>query len=137
VYDTIKLTSKADCDVLIEQANEEKSDLLFRKTAVEHQTSGYEKTASSVEADLQSSTAQLNALTTVIAGLPEGQVKDANVTKQKKLELRVYLLNQKKENYGAFALLLNQFEKAKIELELTEVDSFIDALQTRKAALPA
>ncbi len=136
-YSVNKLTSKADCDALIQVANKGKDDLQYRKTTVNHQNVNFATTADEVDADLSSTNAQLTALTTVIASLPNGDVKDANITKQKKLELKAFLLNQKKENYGSIALLMNEFEQAKIDLEIAEADSLITAVQTQKAALPA
>lgn len=136
-YSLVKITSQADCDSLIQLANKEKDDLQYRKTTVTHQNANFAETAADVDAELSSVNAQLTALTTVIAGLPAGQVKDSNITKQKKLELKQFLLNQKKENYGSIALLQNEMEQATIDAQITEVDAFVAAVTTHKATLPA
>ena len=130
IYSLSKITSQADCDSLIQVANKEKDDLQYRKTTVTHQNASFANTAAEVEADLNSTNAQLTALTTVIAGLPAGAVKDSNVTKQKKLELKAFLLNQKKENYGVIALLQNEMEQATIDAQIAEVDAFVLTVQT-------
>lgn len=137
IYSLSKITSQADCDSLIQVANKEKDDLQYRKTTVTHQNASFANTAAEVEADLNSTNAQLTALTTVIAGLPAGAVKDSNVTKQKKLELKAFLLNQKKENYGVIALLQNEMEQATIDAQIAEVDAFVLTVQTHKATLAA
>lgn len=67
--------------------------------------------------------------------LPDGDTKDENITKKKKLELKQYLLNERKDNYGAVALLEKEFHLARVEKELLEADDFIAALTARKAAL--
>jgi len=67
--------------------------------------------------------------------LPAGEVKNVNITKQKRLELKAFLLNQKKENYGVIALLQNEMEQATIDAQIAEVEAFIVALNARKAAL--
>ncbi len=136
-YSVIKLTSSADCDALIQLAGKEKDDLQYRKTTVTHQNASFANTAAEVEADLISTNSQLGALTTVIASLPEGDVKESNITKQKKLELKAFLLNQKKENYGVIALLLNEMEQATIDTQIAEVDAFVLAVQNHKATLAA
>ncbi|CAF3773432.1 unnamed protein product [Rotaria sp. Silwood1] len=136
-YSVNKVTSTADCDVLIELAGKEKDDLQYRKTTITHQNSNFANTAAEVEADLSSTNAQLTALNTVIAGLPAGAVKESNVTKQKRLELRAFLLNQKKENYGVIALLQNEMEQATVDAQIAEVDAFVVAVQNHKATLPA
>lgn len=137
IYSVNKITTQADCDTLIQVANKEKDDLVYKKTTATHQSSNFATTAAEVDAELSSVNAQLSALSTVIAGLPAGQVKDSNVTKQKKLELKQFLLNQKKENYGSIALLQNEMEQATIDAQITEVDAFVAAVQTHKATLPA
>lgn len=134
-YSVNKITSMADCDSLIEVANKEKDDLQYRKTTVTHQNANFASTAAEVEADLNSTNAQLTALNTVIAGLPNGTIKDANVTKQKRLELKAFLLNQKKENYGVIALLQNEMEQAAIDAQIAEVDAFVATVQAHKATL--
>lgn len=137
IYSVNKITTQADCDTLIQVANKEKDDLVYKKTTATHQSSNFATTAAEVDAELSSVNAQLSALSTVIAGLPAGQVKDSNVTKQKKLELKQFLLNQKKENYGSIALLQNEMEQATIDAQITEVDAFIADVQTHKATLSA
>jgi hypothetical protein len=136
-YSLNKITSPADCDILIELAGKEKDDLQYRKTTVTHQNSNFADTAAEVEADLISTNAQLTALSTVIAGLPVGEIKNVNITKQKRLELKAFLLNQKKENYGVIALLQNELEQASVDAQIAEVDAFIVAVQNHKATLPA
>lgn len=134
-YSVDKLTTTADCDVLIDVAESEKDDLQYRKTTLSHQSSNYAETATEVATELMSVTTQKNALTTVVAALPDGAIKDSNLAKLKRLELKEFLLNQKKDNYGAVALLENEFEIAKIDAEIAAADDFIAALNARKAAL--
>lgn len=116
-------------------AKKEKDDLQYRKTIIVHQNVSFSGTATEVEAELTAVTTQKTALTTVVAALPDGTVKSSNLTKLKRLELKEYLLTQKKDNYGAVALLENEFEEARIDLEIAEADAFITALNARKAAL--
>lgn len=66
-------------------------------------------------------------MNTVIAGLPAGAVKYLNITKQKKLELKAFLLNQKKGNYGVIALLLNEMEQATIDAQIAEIAAFLSS----------
>ena len=136
-YSVNKLTSTADCDVMVDLAEKTKDDLQYRKTIIVHQNVSFSGTATEVEAELSAVTTQKNALATVVAALPDGAVKNSNVTKLKRLELKEYLLTQKKDNYGSVALLENEFEQARIDLEIAEADAFIAALNARKAVLSA
>jgi hypothetical protein len=134
-YSVNLISTAADCNLLLSLAAKEKSDLEFRKLSLERQRSSYAETAVEVETELQSVNAELAALTSIIASLPDGQVKDESITKQKKLELKQYLLTEKKDNYGAVALLEKEYSVARIEKELTATQEFTTALEARKAAL--
>ena len=134
-YSVESLTSVADCDLMLGMAARQKSDLSFRRTSLERQRTHYAENAVDVEAELIAANAEYTALETVIATLPEGQVKDDNTTRLKKLDLKRYLLNEKKESYGGVALIDKEFDLARVDKQLDEADAFIAALQARKAAL--
>ncbi len=116
-------------------AAKEKSDLEFRKLSQDRQRSSYSETAVEVEAELQVVNTEVAALNTIIASLPPGQTKDENITKLKRLELKQYLLKEKKDNYGVVALLEKEFTLARIDKELAATQEFTAALEARKAAL--
>ncbi len=78
---------------------------------------------------------ELSTLNAVIPTLPEGNYKEDNLAKQKKLDWRKQVLNNKRADYGTVALLDKEFELASVERRLLEVDAFIAALTARKAAL--
>jgi hypothetical protein len=134
-YSVNLISTVADCDLLLSLAAKEKSDLDFRKLSQDRQRSSYAETAVEVEAELQVVNTELSAITTVIANLPDGQTKDDNITKRKKLELKQYLLTEKKDNYGAVALLEKELTLARIDKELTATQEFSTALEARKATL--
>ena len=134
-YSVNSLTTAADCDLMLGVAEKEKNDLSFRKISLERRQKQYAENSIDLEADLQATTAELSALGTIIAALPEGQVKDDNITRQKRLELKLFLLNDKKENYGGIALVDKEFDLARVIKELEETETFIAAVQARKAAL--
>lgn len=134
-FTTDMISSADDCDLLLSLAAKEKGDLDFRKLSLQRQRSSYAENAVEVEAELQSANSELAALNTIIASLPDGDTKDDNVTRQKKLELKQFLLKQKKDDYGAVALLIKEFGQARLEKELLAVQEFTTAVQDRKAEL--
>jgi hypothetical protein len=134
-FSTNLISTVADCDLLLSLAAKEKSDLDFRKLSLERQRSSYAETAVETEAELQAVTAELTALAGIIASLPNGELKDENVTKQKKLELKQYLLTEKKDNYGAVALLAKEFDQARLDKELQAAEEFSAALEERRTSL--
>lgn len=129
------INTEEDCDLLLSLAAKEKGDLDFRKLSLERQRSNFSETVVETESELQAVNAELQALITIIATLPEGQFKDENVTRRKKLELKQYLLNEKKDNYGAVALLIKEFSQVRLEKELQAVQEFTAAVEERKAAI--
>ena len=134
-YSVDSLTSVADCDLMLGAAEKEKNDLSFRKTSLERKQTQFAGNAIEVEAGLQATTAELSALDTIIAALPDGQIKNGNITRKKRLELKLYLLNQKKGDNGGIALVDKEFDLGRVIKELEETDAFITAVKARKAAL--
>lgn len=135
IYSLSNITQVADCDVLITWAGKEKADLDFKKLSEERLTTKYADTSVEVEAILQGVLAELTASETILAVLPEGPTKEAEKRKKTKLEYKKFLLETRKESYGAVALLQKQLDLARVEQELEEVDTFIAAVTAHKATL--
>lgn len=136
-YSVTNLTQVADCDLLLTWAAKEKADLAFKKTAEERMTVKFAETSFEIEATLQGVVAELSAEAGIIAGLPEGPVKDEHLIKVKKLEYKKFLLETRRESYGVIALLQKEADVARVDQELVEVNAFIAAVEEKKTALAA
>lgn len=134
-YTVASLTSAADCDLMLTMAGKQKSDLSFRKLSLERQQTHYAENAVELESELAIANAEAAALDSVIATLPEGDIKDENVTRRKRLELKQFLLNEKKDNFGGVALLDKEHDLALVSRQVEEIDVFIAAVTARKAVL--
>jgi hypothetical protein len=134
-YSTSKITSEADCDLLLAWAAKEKADLNFKKLSEERMTDNYSETSVEIEADLQTVVAEISATETVIATLPAGNSKEEAVKKKVKLEYKKFLITNRKESYGIVALLEKELDLKKVTLELSEIDAFTAAISARKAEL--
>lgn len=134
-YSVNLISTQADCDLLLSLSAKEKSDLEFQKLSQQRQRDSYAATAVEVGAELQTVNAELTAVTGIIDALPEGEVKDDNITRLKKLELRKRLLQNKKDDYGTVSVLEKELIIDRIEHELNSVQGFVDAVLARKAAL--
>jgi hypothetical protein len=134
-YSTSKITTVADCDLLLAWAAKEKADLNFKKLSEERLTNNYSTASIEIDAELQSVLTEITAADTIIAALPAGNSKDDAVKKKTKLEYKKFLLENRKESYGVVALLEKELDLTKVTLELTEIDAFTDAITTRKAVL--
>ena len=134
-YSVQNLTDVADCDVLLSVAAREKADLNFKKLSDERLTTRFAETSLELDADLQGVLAELSALETVIAMLPEGPSKDEALNKRTRLEYKRFLLETRKESYGSVALLEKEMDLARVVQELNEVDAFIVAIEGKRSAL--
>jgi hypothetical protein len=134
-YTVQNLTQVADCDVLLSLAQKEKADLTFRKLSVERLTDRYAETSVEVATQLQGVIAELAAVESYIAILPDGPIKDEAVDKKTRLEYKKFLLEGRVESYGVVALLEKQMDLGRVEQEIAEVDAFVAAVEARKAAL--
>lgn len=134
-YSISGLTTVADCDVLLTWTGKEKADLEFKKLSEERLTTRYATTSVEVDAVLQGVLVELSAVDTIIGVLPEGPTKDEEIKKKVKLEYKKFLLENRKESYGAVALLEKEIDLARVVKELDEVNAFITLVTDHKATL--
>jgi len=135
MYAVTNLTTVADCDVLLNMANKEKADLNFKKLSEERLVNNYSSTSVEISVFLQGILAEISAVTTVINVLPEGPTKEAEEKRKVRLEYKKFLLETRKESYGAVALLEKQLDLERVINQIDEVDAFILAISNHKATL--
>lgn len=134
-YSINRITQVADCDVLLTWAGKEKAELEFKKLSEERLTTKYEDTSVEVEAILQGVIAEIAAVDSIISVLPEGPTKEDQIKNKRKLEYKKFLLENRKESYGAVALLEKEVDLGRVVKELEEIDAFITAITNHKATL--
>jgi hypothetical protein len=134
-YSIEKITTVPDCDLVLAWAAKEKTDLNFKKLSEERLTNNYSTASVEIDAELQAVNTDIAATVTIIATLPDGHSKDDATKKKVKLEYKKFLLENRKESYGVVALLEKELDLSRVTLELTEIDTFIDAVTARKAQL--
>ena len=135
MYSVTNLTTIADCDVLLTMANKEKADLTFKKLSEERLVTNYSTTSVEIDAVLQGVLAEISAVDTIIATLPEGATKENEEKRKVRLEYKKFLLENRKESYGAVALLEKELDLERVNKQLDEVNLFIDAVTAHKATL--
>ena len=129
------LTTIADCDVLLTMANKEKADLAFKKLSEERLVTNYSTTSVEIDAVLQGVIAEIAAVDSILAVLPNGPTKDSEENRKVRLEYKKFLLENRKESYGAVALLEKELDLERVNKQLDEVNLFIDAVTAHKATL--
>ena len=135
MYSVTNLTTIADCDVLLTMANKEKADLAFKKLSEERLVTNYSTTSVEIDAVLQGVVAEIAAVDSILAVLPEGSTKDSEEKRKVRLEYKKFLLENRKESYGAVALLEKELDLERVNKQLDEVNLFIDAVTAHKATL--
>ncbi len=134
-YTVNGITQVADCDLLLSWAQKERAELSFKKLSEDRLTTKFETSSIEVQAILQGVLAELAAIDTVIAVLPDGPTKVNEQKRKVKLEYKKFLLENQKESYGAVALLQKELDFERVNNELEEVDAFITAITAHKATL--
>jgi predicted nucleic acid-binding Zn-ribbon protein len=127
----------AQCDTLIQETNNEYSNLQFRKANIEVQITNSTSTVNLVPPQLANLTAQLTVKENMLTSAtdPETirnlQIEIHNLTSRKlRLEGQV-------EATDRLRLLDREFAIAKVTKQLEAYDEFLAALNARKAALMA
>lgn len=136
-YSVQNLTQVADCDVLLGWANRKKAALDHKRYSEQQQATKVAETASEIAVLLQSLIANIAVEETIIAGLPDGPIKEEHIFEKTKLEHKVVLLEHRKASYGIVAQLEQEMELGRVEQELVEVDAFITAITARRERLLA
>lgn len=134
-YSVNKITTVADCDLLLSWAAKEKADLEFKKLSEERLTNNYSTTSVELDAELQLVNTEIDATTTIIATLPDGQSKEDSIKKKVRLEYKKFLLETRKESYGVVALLEKELDLTNVTQSIAEIDAFTAAINARKAVL--
>ncbi len=135
MYSVTNLTTIADCDVLLTMANKEKADLAFKKLSEERLVTNYSTASVEIDAVLQGVIAEIAAVDSILAVLPNGPTKDSEEKRKVRLEYKKFLLENRKESYGAVALLEKELDLERVNKQLDEVNLFIDAVTAHKATL--
>ncbi len=134
-YSISGVTTTEDCDVLLASADKEKAELEFKKLSEERLVNKYATTSVEVDAILQGVLVELSAVETIIGVLPDGPTKEEELKKKVKLEYKKFLLENRKESYGAVALLEKEMDLNRVARELEEVNEFISIVSAHKATL--
>jgi len=134
-YTTNLLTNRTDCETLISITTLDKEVLSHRKKGLELNRSSSGKNAVDVQAELASVSAEMAALVSILAGLPEGPVKEEMEIKFKRLDLKKSTLEKRKESYGVLALLEKEYDIACLGKDIEEAEAFITAVKDRMDSL--
>jgi hypothetical protein len=134
-YSTNKLLTTADCDKAIKAAQNRKSDFSYEQTVLDHQLSSKAEDSDELAASLSALNTRITAMQASIDLLPDGDDKLDEQTRLRRLNDKKDNLLDRLRKRGPASLLDAELEAKLIELQLAEIDTYLAAVNTRKAAL--
>ena len=134
-YSVSQLTTIEDCNALLGIAEKEQKNLEWKKHSLGRQKDQYTSSAFVNATELASRRAELSALDTIIAGLPESNFKTEQVKKRTTVWYRVFLLENRQTSFGDVAVLEKQYELNRVDKELDETAALIGEVEARKTQL--
>lgn len=88
MYSLNRITTVADCDVLLSWATKEKANLTYKRIGEERFSTNYSETSIEIDAVLQGVLTEIAAEDSIIAILPEGKTKEEHEKKKFRLEYK-------------------------------------------------
>ncbi|MDJ1498587.1 hypothetical protein QNI19_36975 [Cytophagaceae bacterium DM2B3-1] len=131
------LTSRADCDKVLDELSDIKGNLEFRQISLTRSKDNAADRASTIDADLAAAEAEVESLISIIAALPESATKTEMENRKVRADYRLFTLQQRKAQFGTTAVILYESELGEIEQRLSVIDGSMNDVTVRKAALPA
>jgi hypothetical protein len=134
-YSFDKLATVAECDRVLDRANQEKAVLNHEAQGMVLDTNSTERSTQQAQADLLSVNAQITGFTAALDALPDGEEKENMRNKLRRLNDRKENLEERIGKSGNSGLLLMQMQRGLAEKQVAELDAFIAGVTARKTAL--
>jgi hypothetical protein len=134
-YSIDQLSTAADCDFLISEATRTRGDLDNKKYTMTRKRQNSSETSTSIEGELASLNAQITAYEAFAPTLPEGKAKQDIEVQIVNLKHKLFLLNNRRANYGLLSAIQLELEINVIEQSIASTDAYIAAVAAMKASL--
>lgn len=134
-YSVNLITLVSEADGLIRMAQRDKRNLEHRLESFGIRNENSAEDALELAAELAAANSQLTASIALIATLPDGLVKEDEITKKLELEVKIRKLSKSGNRRSAVSTLEREYDAELIEKELEGVNDFITEITARKAAL--
>ena len=131
------LSTQADCDQVLADLDDSRKNLDFRRLQLERNRDNATDRATTLDADIASTEAEVSSLNAVIASLPDGNTKTEMQNRLRRADFRLFSLQQRKSQFGTTAVVLFESQLNETNLRIGSLDTDIGEVQGRKAALPA
>lgn len=135
IYSVEKLSTVAECDIVLSTIAEKKAGILYRKGLVAHRQALVAKSSAEITSELASLAIEIAGLENMVATLPEGSRKKDAQSDLDKAAFRKKVLLGRMEEQGTPALLNIELELGQLEVQDAELATAETAVTARKAAL--
>lgn len=135
MYNTSTLLTVQDCETSLNMANRDMASYAYKVTTIGYRRDNSSRTAQEVQADLLVIQAEITTLNATIAALPEGPVKEGQITKLMRKEVQLRTLSGRGTAASAVNILDQELELSRLNLLQDETQAFIDVVTTRKTAI--
>ncbi|MFN8700012.1 MAG: hypothetical protein ACK500_13865 [Flavobacteriales bacterium] len=136
VFNFSTLSTAIACDALLTDAQRDKTALQNRKNSLEFQIQN-DSTDGGLASELADVVAELAALDTAIAALPEGTVRANMEVDRIQVDLRRARLQLRIDNADAYGEVNRQYDLAQVDARIEAIDVYITELTAYRDALPA
>ena len=134
-YNVNQLMTAADCDAAITMATKRKATIVLSQSLQNRDLTNQGEVAANAAADLLIVNSQLVGAEAALPTLPEGDRKTKLGDQIRRLDDKKGNLEARIRDNGNAALLDTQLDSGLLEAQVAEIDTYIAALQTRKAAI--
>lgn len=135
-YPVNLLTTAAECDAVLADAQTELRDLNVRETVLDAQGERTSETAADTTADLAAQNAIIAALTPVLPTLPAGTKAYFNTEGDlRRATQRRDNLTASQQLRGPVAALNRALDLRQVQVQIAEINAFVAEVTARRAAL--
>ncbi len=134
-FSAVPVMNLAECNNLLAYTAKVLADVTFKRSQIDRAIERNAERSVTVQADIDSSQAELDNVVAVIANLAEGDLKNNFVDKQKTLEYRLYRLNRQSVAGSSIGVTKNEGLAQSLELQAQLYADLKASVESRKAAL--
>jgi hypothetical protein len=134
-YTVSLLTTVADCNSVIALAQKDKKNYEHKKDNLLFAKENSQENSSERQAKLLILNSEITMLQSVIAGLPEGEMKEEAITDLMRKQTAQRVLSSANNTATPVSLLDSELEIARLDQNISETLNFIAEVEAHKATL--
>ena len=136
IYNFTNLTSRADCQFLIQEVEKQKRSLTHKLEALRMKDISAEGRSEARDAEILRLSTELVAVETIIAQLPDGKTKNTFLAKREDIQYKLARLNRQRASNGVTADVERDYDIGSVEAQVAVADDFIAGITTHMNAIP-